>query len=403
MNFSLYIAKRYLISKSSNNAINFITIIAAIGVILGSAALFIVLSGFSGLKDFTLEFTSIIDPDLKAEATSGKSFTLSQKEIMQLENSKSIAQFSKVIEERVFVTFDGKSYPNAFIKGVDGNYDQVNKIDSVIFYGSWLAQKSNQIVSGLGISSSLSFGIVDYGKQVNLYVPKPGKGQITSLKQAYNSFDAVNVGIFDVSEELNNKYIFAPIDMAQALLGYENLQISAIEFKLKPNTSEDDVRNELKEILGNKVVVKNKAQLNDALYKMLNTENLVVYLIFTLVLIIALFNVIGSITMMILDKKKNLKTLFNLGAQVKDIRRVFFFQGSLMSIVGGVIGLILGVILVILQKAFSLVMLTNNLAYPVTLKSINVLVVLITISILGIIASKIASGRISKSLIEAAS
>ena len=400
MNFSLYIAKRYLRSKSSNNAINFITIIAAIGVVLGSASLFIVLSGFAGLKDFTLSFTSIVDPDLKAEANNGKSFFVTNKELTQLNNLEDVVSYSKIIEDRVFIAFEGKDYPGAYIKGVDENYKKVNSIDSVIPLGSWLTQKTNQIVVGWGISSNLSFGVLDYGKRVNLYVPKPGKGQITSAKQAYNTFNAINVGIFDINETLNDKYVYAPFNFAQQLLSYKDNQISSIEFKLKDDFNEGEVRTKIQAVLGEKVVLKNRAQLNDGLYKMLNTENLAVYLIFTLVLIIALFNVIGSIIMMILDKKKTLNTLFNLGATLKEVRRIFFYQGSLMAILGGLIGLGLGFLLVLLQHAFSLIMITPSLAYPVTLKFENFVIVLLTISVLGVIASKIASRRITKNLME---
>ncbi len=400
MNFALYIAKRYLHSKSNNNAINFISIIAAIGIILGAASLFIVLSGFTGLKDFTLQFTSIVDPDLKAEAAQGKSFLITNKELIELNNLEDVISYSKVIEDRVFIAFDNKNYPNAYIKGVDENYKKVNIIDSVIPLGSWLTQKTNQIVVGWGISRNLSFGVLDYGKRVSLYVPKPGKGQITSANQAYNTFNAVNVGIFDINEELNDKYVYAPFDFAQQLLGYENNQISSIEFKLKNGFDENEIRANIQNILGNKVVLKNRAQLNDALYKMLNTEYLAVYLIFTLVLIIALFNVIGSIIMMILDKKKNLNTLFNLGATLKDIRKIFFYQGVLMTFLGGFIGLGIGFVIILLQQTFSLIMITPSLAYPVSLKTINFVIVFLTISVLGIIASKIASTRITKHLVE---
>ncbi|MFD2822567.1 ABC transporter permease [Lacinutrix iliipiscaria] len=400
MNFALYIAKRYLHSKSSNNAINFITIIAAVGIVLGAASLFVVLSGFAGLKDFTLQFTSIVDPDLKAEAHSGKSFVVTEEELSQLNKLEDIVSYSKIIEDRVFIAFDDKNYPNAYIKGVDENYEKVTNIDSVIPLGGWLTQKTNQIVVGWGISSNLSFGVLDYGKRVNLYVPKPGKGQITSANQAYTTFNAVNVGIFDINEELNDKYVYAPFDFAQQLLGYENHQISAIEFKLAKDFDEEKVRTQIQTVLGNKVILKNRAQLNDALYKMLNTEYLAVYLIFTLVLIIALFNVIGSIIMMILDKKKNLNTLFNLGATQKDIRKIFFYQGVLMTLLGGVIGLIIGLALVLLQQTFALIMITPSLAYPVSLKAINFLIVFLTISVLGILASKIASTRITKHLVE---
>ena len=150
----------------------------------------------------------------------------------------------------------------------------------------------------------------------------------------------------------------------------------------------------------NTIIIKNRAQLNDALYKMLNTENLVVYLIFTLVIIIALFNVIGALIMMILDKKASLHTLFNLGTTSKDIKRIFFLQGSLMSIIAGIVGLVIGLIVVALQKQFDLVMITPSLPYPVTIELINIFIVLITITVLGLLASKIASARISETLIK---
>jgi len=399
MNVALYIAKRYLLTKSSNNAINFISIIAAIGVIIGSASLFIVLSGFAGLKDFSLQFTTLVDPDIKAVPSSGKSFFVSEEELIKLEQSSVIISYSKVIEERIILNFDDKKR-TATIKGVDENYNKVNKIDSVIYQGSWLANELNQVVVGWGISNDLSFGVLDYAKTLELYVPKPGKGQITSINSAFNSIKVVNVGIFQINEDLDNKFVFSNLETAQSLLNYKNNQISSIEFKLIKGAEEEDAIDAIQAILGDKVTLKNRTQLNDALYKMLNTENLAVYLIFTLVLIIALFNVIGSIIMMILDKKKSLSTIFNLGATVKDIRKIFFFQGSLMSIVGGVIGLFLGFLVVVLQQTFSLIMITPSLAYPVSVVPHNFIIVLLTISILGIIASKIASRRITRNLIE---
>ena len=399
MNVALYIARRYLLTKSSNNAINFISIIAAIGVIVGSASLFIVLSGFAGLRDFSLQFTTMIDPDIKAIPAAGKSFFISDQELIKLKDNSAIDSYSKVIEERVILNFDDKKRA-ATIKGVDENYQKVNGVDSIMYQGSWLTKGVNQIVVGWGISNDLSFGVLDYAKSIKIFVPKPGKGQINSIKNAFSSVNVINVGIFQINEDLDNKYVFSNLETAQFLLNYEDNQLSAIEFKLNNNIEEEDALQEIQTILGDKVILKNRAQLNDALYKMLNTENLAVYLIFTLVLIIALFNVIGSIIMMILDKRKSLSTLFNLGATVKDIRKVFFFQGSLMSIVGGLLGLLLGFIIVLLQQMFSLIMITPSLPYPVSIKPINFAIVLITISVLGVIASKIASQRITKSLIE---
>ena len=399
MNVSLYIAKRYLRSKSSNNAINFITYIAIVGVILGSASLFIVLSGFAGLKDFTLQFTSHVDPDLKAETAVGKSFFLTNNEIAKLNALEDIAHFSKIIEERVFLSSENKN-ALAIIKGVDEHFQNVVAIDSTLDQGRWLDQKSNQLVVGWGISNSLSLGLLNFKKPIKIYVPKPGKGQITSTKNAFNTINAIGVGVFYINEDLNDTYVYAPIDLAKHLLNYQPNQITSIAFKLKNGTDETQTKANIKAILGNKVILKNRAQLNDALYKMLNTENLAVYLIFTLVLIIAFFNVIGSLVMMMLDKKRSLNTLFNIGATVKDIRKIFFLQGSLLSVIGGLIGLSVALIITALQKVFSLVMITPTLAYPVTIKFENFIIVFLTISVLGIVASKIASARITKSLVQ---
>ena len=399
MNFPFYIAKRYLRSKSSNNAINIITIIAEFGVIIGSASLFIVLCGFAGLKDFSLQFTTMIDPDLKAIPTSGKSMFISNEEVQKLVDSKYIDDFSTVIEERVILSYDDKKR-TATLKGVDSKYEKINAISDLLYQGSWITQGNNQIVVGWGISNDLSFGVLDYDKFAKLFVPKPGKGQVTSVKSAFNSVNVINVGVFQINEELDNKYVFTSIETAKNLLGYKDNQFSSIDFSLKSDVDEGAAIGEIKSILGDKITLKNRVQLNDALYKMLNTENLAVYLIFTLVLIIALFNVIGSLIMMILDKRKSLSTLFNLGATVSEIRKIFFVQGSLMSIFGGIIGIFLGLLVVILQKTFSLIMITPSLPYPVSIKPLNLLIVLATISILGIIASKIASQRITKNLIE---
>jgi lipoprotein-releasing system permease protein len=397
LNFSLYIAKRYLFSKSSNNAINFITIIAAIGVVIGSAALLIVLSGFAGLKDYSLQFSSLVDPDLKLLPLEGKSFQLTQDHISKLNQINDIASYSKIIEERAVIMSDNKRQIIT-LKGVDENYPKTT-IESIVSLGSWFNDNSHQIVSGWGVASNLSFGVLDYGKVLKIYTPKPGKGQITSEKDAFNVITANNVGVFEINEQLDHSVVYGHINFVQDLLNYDENTISAIEVKVSESDNIDQVIEQLKLIFGNQFIIKNKAQLNDALHKMLNTENLAVYLIFTLVLIIALFNVIGSITMMILDKKKDLKTLFNIGITLKEIRKIFFLQGSLMSVLGGFAGIILAIFLIVLQKIFGFVMITVSLPYPVSLKLTDVLLVLLTITILGLTASKIASIRISKPLL----
>ncbi len=375
------------------------TIIAASGTIIASAALFVVLSGFAGLKEFSLRFSSLVDPDLKAIPIQGKSLSLSEKQLEALNNIDAIASYSKIIEERAIVQFDQKQQIIT-LKGVDANYKKVTSIDSMIMYGRWLENGTSQIVSGGGISNALSFGVLDMTKSLTISVPKPGKGQITSVKGAFNTIKVFNIGVFNINEALNYDYIYADIETVKQLLNYNDNQVSALEFKLQPNADKTQVSEALQTILGTNIQIKNRSQLNDALYKMLNTENVAVYLIFTLVIIIALFNVIGALIMMILDKKESLHTLFNLGATTKDIRRIFFLQGSLMTILGGLIGLILGFVIVFLQQQFSLVMIIPSEPYPVVLKTINFILVLVTITILGLLASKLASQRITKHLVK---
>src|SRR5690606_31449660 len=332
-------------SKSSTNAINFITYIALTGIVLGSASLFVVLSGFAGLKDFTLAFSSLVDPDLKVEPATGKSLVLTEAQEQALDSLPEVAVYSKIIEEQVIVTFDDKNYP-AKIKAVDEAYGKIIAVDSIVTLGNWFQQGTKQIVTGWGISANLSFGVLDYGKRVTLAVPRPGKGQISSVKEAFVLVNVLNVGIFDINETLNDTYVYAPLFVGRQLLNYDENQYSALEIKLREGASETAVRQKLETLFGDSITVKNKAQLNDAIYKMLNTENLAVYLIFTLVLIVAMFNLIGSLIMMILDKRQTLQTLFNLGATTKSIRRIFFYQGVLMSVLGGLAGLVIGWVVV---------------------------------------------------------
>ena len=373
------------------------TIIAACGIVITSAALFIVLSGFAGLKEFSLRFSSLVDPDLKIMPSEGKSIELSEDDYKIITNIEGVNSYSKILEERAILQSEDKRQIIT-IKGVDANYNAVTSIDSMIIYGRWLEHGTTQVVVGGGVSNALSIGILDMSKRITVAVPKPGKGQITSVKGAFNSESVFNIGIFDINENLNYEYVYADIDLVRALLNYEIDEVSSVELKLAEDADESDIKAQLLQSFGSKVQVKDRTQLNDALYKMLNTENVAVYLIFTLVIIIALF--IGALIMMILDKKDSLNTLFNLGATTKDIRRVFFLQGSLMSILGGVVGLIIGFLIVFAQKQFSLVMIIPSEPYPVEIQLVNFLIVLATITILGVLASKLASQRITKTLVE---
>lgn len=388
-----------MLSKSSNNAINIITAIAAAGVVVGAAALFIVLSVFSGLKNFSLDFIRVSDPDIKISSLKGKSFTF-QKEMEGLLEDEAIVAYSKVLEEKAFFSYEGKPQI-ARIKGVDDRYLAVNNIDTAIYVGEWLANEiPNAAVIGNGISASLSLGTYDVLEPLKTYVPKPGKGYIRNPNNAFNQLNLQPVGIFKLTEELDKQYVFTNLALAQGLLDYRSDQISAIELRLNSAVDRQETVDRLYKKFGADFKIQTREQLNAVFYRMINTENIVSYLVFTLILIIALFNVVGAIVMMILDKRKNLATLFNLGATIKDIRRIFVLQGFLLSVVGLVLGLSIAIAVVLLQKQFGFIRITSSLAYPVDFKIINVVVVVLTISTLGFLAAKIASARISRKLIQ---
>jgi lipoprotein-releasing system permease protein len=399
LNFPLYIAQRYILSNSKNNAINIINRIASIGIIVGAMALFVVLSVFSGLKVFSLSFTNDIDPDLKISSTLGKSFlvfTSQENEIIKIEG---VVSYSKILEERVLFTFNEKQEVTC-LKGVDEHFNKVNALKKNIYKGDWLKKNTDQVVIGYGIAAQLSMGLLDYNNYFEVLVPKPGKGNIENPTEAFNKMILNPVGIYAISEDLDSKYVFADLRLAQELLEYKPNQISGIEVKIKKDANEKAIIAKLQTVFHQKITVKNRAQLNEALYKMLNTENLAVYLIFSLVIIIALFNLIGALIMMILDKKANLKTLINLGTEIKDLRKIFLLQGTLLSVFGGIIGLALGIGIVMLQQHFELIMITPTLAYPVVFTIENVLIVFATIITFGFIASLIASSRVSKKLLD---
>lgn len=399
MNFSLYIAKRYLFTKTGNNAINIITIIASFGVIVGSLALFIILSGFSGLRTFSYGLLDVSDPDIKITSVKGKSFLITDDIKQVLNNNESIEVISKVIEERVFLEYNDKS-EIAFIKGVEANYTKITQIDAALSQGKWLDTTfGNTAVLGRSIAYKLSLGVGSFGEPLQIMVPKPGTGFINPTKAFYKT-NAQIVGLYAGTEEFESKFVFVTLPQAKQLLRFYDNQVTAFELKLIDVKNADAAAEELQEKLGAHFKVQTKEQLNEVFYKVINTENVVSYLIFTLIVIIALFNVIGSIIMMIIDKKDNLKTLFSLGASVKEIKRIFELQGFLLTFFGMLIGLAIGVLLVFLQKELGLFMITANLAYPVEFRFINLSIVVLTITILGFIASKFASSRISKEFIE---
>ncbi len=386
-------------SKSGQNAVNIINFITFFVIVVGSAALFIVLSGFAGLKTFSLSFTNVFDPDLKALPATGKFFSVSPQQEKKLSQINGLVLYSKEIEEKVFLRHDDKS-AIAYIKGVDNDFTKVTEVDSTLYFGNWHIDQQ-QGVAGISIVNKLGVTINQYRKPLKVLALKPGKGSLSqqSPSAIYNTLPLVISGVYSVEEALDNKYIFVDLGLAQALLEKKETQVSGINFKLADESNAAAIRGKIKVVFGGKVLLKNREELNGTLHRMLNTEQLATYLIFTLVLIIALFNVVGAIIMMILDKQQNNRTLFNLGVTIKELRRIYFVQGILVTTAGGLIGVVLGSLLIGSQLAFGWLKITPSLAYPVEYLFINVLIVLATIVVLGIIASKIASNRINRKLI----
>jgi len=400
VNFPFYIAKRYLRSKSSQNAVNIINFITFLVIVIGAAALFIVLSAFAGLKTFSLQFTNTFDPDLRAIPTTGKFFTITKADEQALTSLDGIANYSKEIEERVYLTFREKG-DLAYIKGVDENYRLVTGVDSTLYFGNWGVTEYNAVL-GYGIQNELGVPINNYRTPLQVLAPKPGEGSFSpqSLNaKIYNDLSLVVTGVYQIEDNLDKKYVITQLHLVQELLEKDSTQFSGVNFKLDGKLSLEQVRSQIKNALGEKAIVLSRRELNGTLYKMLNTENLATYLIFTLVLIIALFNVVGAIIMMILDKQLNSKTLFALGVTIKELRRVYFLQGVLVTAIGGMIGVLIGSALIGSQLAFKWLKITPSLAYPVEYNFINVLIVIGTIIVLGLISSKIASSRITKKLV----
>lgn len=397
MKFSYYIAKRYFLSKSKNNAINIISYLALIGILGTSLSLFVVLSAFGGLKEFSLSFANQYDPDLKVLPVESKQLLVTSKHMNSLLQLEGVNEASKLIEEKTLLNFKDKNLP-AILKAVDSNYVKVNKLKSKVFLGQWLnSNYPYQVVIGNGLSRKLSVGILDQTDYLYFIVPKPGEGQIMNPQDAFTKIPSRVRGVFGVSEEYNNTYVFSQLNLARELLNYQDNEYSGIELAIDDSANISELKEQIVQIFPKQSIdLKTRLQLNDELYKMLNTENLMVYLISTLVVIIALFNLIGAVIMAIIDKKENIKTLSYLGADKRQINRIFFIQGLLSTAVGSVLGIILGSVLVFLQLKYSLVYITSSLAYPIKWSVLTLILVLITTLGLGIIASKIASSRAAK-------
>jgi len=373
--------------------------IAALGIVVSAAALFVILSVFSGLKDFSLSFTNATDPDLKLTPSLGKSFVINHEQEKKITEIEGVASYTKVAEERVLFYFDEKEHV-AYLKGVDSIFTEVTPMEKQLLGGMWLEPETSQVVVGAGTFNRLSLGLFDLNRQLIVYVPKAGRGTIDTPEEAFNKSGLNVVGVYSINDDVDSKYVFCALPLAQELLEFKPNQLTALEFKLKPGANEAAIRQKLESVFNNKVMLKNRQQLNDSLYKMLNAENLVTYLFCSLVVVLTLFCLAGALIMLILDKKENIKTLYNLGAEVKSLRKIFFYQGLFITALGMFFGLLLGSVIIFIQQTYNVVMITATMAYPVDFNLANIFIVVLTIFILGYLASKIAAGRVTKKLLE---
>lgn len=392
-----FIAWRYVRSKSSQNVINIINRMSIFVLIVGGASLMIVLAGFSGLRTFSMSFSNFFDPDLKVFPKTGKTFSLSPMQETALKESGVVASYTKVLEERVFLNSRGKNYI-AYIKGVDENYPKVNAVDSILVISpkEWLLSEDYVVVGNI-IAETLNLGLFTSTTPLQIIVPKASKGSITSSSTPYREETVLLSDYYQVTEDLDSKYVFATLSLAQRLTGVQSNEVSAIEVKVSKGISATEGKKRLQKVLGDSFVIKDRMALNEDLYKMFQTENLATYLIFTLVLIVALFNLVGAIIMMILDKRKNLYTLFALGMTQRQIRAIFFLQGVIVSLLGAVFGVGLGIGIAWLQKTYPMLYINPNatvpIAYPMDIRLLEIVVVFFTIFVLGILASAIGASR----------
>ena len=395
MRFPLYIASRYFFTRSKQSVINIINYIALSVVLIATAALLIVLSAFTGLKDFGLSFSNVFDPDFRIEAIQGKVFEIDSVTLASVKQLDGILAVSGIIEDKVFLNYRDKNHV-VYLKGVDSTYQKVIESNRFLSSGAWFSKDLDEVVIGGGVAQVLSLGVYDYNDFLVLTVPKRS-ASATQLKEPFINKTALVSGIYSVSEELDKKYMFSSLSFSRDLFQRKGTVYSSLELKVAPNLNRKQLEEQLRAILKTPIRMRSRTELNAALFKMLNTEQMAIYLIFTLVIIIALFNVVGALIMMILEKRPQLKVLYALGVQPKEIRLIFFYLGGMISWVGGGLGILLGTTLVLLQRYFPFLYVPGtNFPYPVRLEFQNVAMVLMLLFVLGGLASAWATAQVGK-------
>ncbi len=397
MNLSLKIARRYLFAKKSTNAINIITGISVVGIAIGTAALVLVMSVFNGFEDLIIGMFSKFNPDVKVTAAVGKTFVPDSSQILQLEAIPGVEMVSQTLEEVAFFEY-GQDQDFGIVKGVDENYRRVSGIDSAIFLGEFRlsAGERNLAVLGRGVARNLEVDMEDPFATLNIYMAKREK--TSGLDQPFRKRITYPMGSFSIQQEFDNQYVIVSLDFARDLLGTYD-EVSALEIRLKSGTDQKRALAAIRAVLGDDFQVKDRFQQDEAFLKLMNIEKWMSFALLSLTIVLVAFNMIGSLWMIVLEKKADISILKSMGANEKLVRNIFIGQGLLLSLFGLLVGLVLAWIFYALQKIFGIVSIPEGFvvdAYPIGMRFFDVFAVVVVVLVIGLIASIPASLRASK-------
>ena len=390
MSISSFISKRFFLSKSSWNIVNIISHVASFVLVIATCAFFVVLSVFSGLKDFGLNYSKSFDPDIKISHLKEKHFNITSLPVEKIVKLFGVSHLSQIIEEKVLLNNDDKnSY--GFLTGLDQAFSSVVEIDSVLVMGRWVSQDLNDVVISATIADNLNLGLFNYDGGLNVLVPSIGK-RSSVLKNPFDSMFLMPTGIFQSGDETDQKNVFTSLGSARKLLSLKEGFVSGVLIKANNNIDNLDLSEKIFSIVGEDFVVKTREQLNETYYKMIKTEGLILNLLMSLILIVAMFNTVGAVIIMIIEKQKNIRTLYKVGATKLQVQNVFFKHGLLLSYSGGLFGLALGCFVVYVQEAFGLILLSGtSIPYPVSFDSTNFFLVVGWLLFVGAAGSYLAS------------
>jgi lipoprotein-releasing system permease protein len=386
----LFIANRYLLAKKSHNLINIITWISILGISVGSFALIVVLSAFNGLEKVISSMNNSLTPDLQIAAAKGKTIDLTAFPLGQLKDIQGVDYVIPTITEDALFRANDKQHIGQ-VKGVGVEYQEIERLNEIVYGENGLQLSDDEehsfAVPGAGVAWYLGINAYNPYAMVRVYVPKRGNASQMSLENSFNS-DVLTVrSVFATEQEQDEKLVLVPFNWLSELLEYEN-KASNVELFTASNTNINKVKKDVKAVIGEDYTVKNQQEQQETLYRIMRSEKWAVYVILTFILILATFNVVGSLSMLMIDKRKDTEILKALGADNSLIQRIFMNEGLLISVAGGLIGLLLGIILVLLQQQFGFVKFGTGGnyvvdAYPVLLKFKDVLLIFATILVVG--------------------